>query len=247
MGTTIAQDGTIELDLTVMDEAGLAETGMTPALKSGSRLIFGQDIRDAIYLIPIDQWARERMHAAYWLMTHIFHRPPIITLPLGYPDPEDEFFGYARRMLAMKDGRKVPCTRDLIRVTGWAATALLAYQAKQFVSTKKDCASLYHTYMHDGWASFHEVIYNRCRLQWNYLIPENESDRAELRNLCRLSLEFENHFLMVYKKFVLLELRSGDFENIGRVLWVLDRIPFQDAEILETLANISESTARIHP
>ncbi len=122
-------------------------------------------------LLPIEEWTRERMHAAYWLLVTVFNRPRGVTLPLGYPDAADEFFGYARRTLRLPTGVEVPSTRDLIRVTGWIATALLALQAHVYVARKKECHDSYSHYIGGPWATLLHDIYHRLRTQWGYLIP----------------------------------------------------------------------------
>ena len=98
-------------------------------------------------------------------MTKVFNRIAVASMLRDYLDPNDPFYGYTNRTVSLKFGRQVPSNRNLIRVTDWAATALLAYQAKQYVSNKKDWASLYRQSMQDGWEPFQEEIFKACRLQ----------------------------------------------------------------------------------
>jgi hypothetical protein len=102
-----------------------------PNAKLGGRLLYGQDVCRLYPLLPIEAWARERMHAAYWLLINVYHRPTPVHFPLTFPSPSDEFYGYTNRTFRLPDGREVPCTRNLVRTTGWDATALLALQAGQ--------------------------------------------------------------------------------------------------------------------
>jgi predicted nucleotidyltransferase len=67
LGDERAARSALELDVEVADEARLAG-GVKPTFKEGSRLVYGEDIRDRLALLPIDAWARDRMHAAYWLL-----------------------------------------------------------------------------------------------------------------------------------------------------------------------------------
>ncbi|PLS78971.1 MAG: hypothetical protein CYG59_15680, partial [Chloroflexi bacterium] len=115
----------VELDIELADDGQLAE-GVYPSLKMGSRCMYGEDRRDQLRLLSLDEWTRERMHAAYWLLVTVFHRPRPVTYPLTYPDPVGRFYGYDHRMMRLATGAAVNSTRDLIRVTGWIATALLA-------------------------------------------------------------------------------------------------------------------------
>ena len=126
----------VELDIGMDDEAAW-RAGLPPALKLAARLVYGTETRDRFPLVPLAAWTRDRMHTSYWRMVHLFGRPAMIAPPLGYPDPDDEFYGYLRRTVRLPDGREVPCTRDLIRLTGWAATGLLAWEAGVYVARKR--------------------------------------------------------------------------------------------------------------
>ncbi len=86
LAQSLNRDARVELDVTITDETALAH-GVWPALKLASRLIAGVDMLPRFPLIAIDQWARERMHAAYWLTIKVHGRPEIVQLPLAYPDP----------------------------------------------------------------------------------------------------------------------------------------------------------------
>jgi len=182
-------------------------------------------------LLPIEEWTRERMHAAYWLLVTVFNRPWGVTLPLGYPDAADEFFGYARRTVRLPTGVEVSSTRDLIRVTGWIATALLALQAHVYVARKKECHDSYSHYIGGPWATLLHDIYHRLRTQWGYLIPAGSAERGELRALGEQTVRFENHFLVIYREYLLAQLDADGPTAPGRALWVLEHLPFRDAGV----------------
>ncbi len=97
----------VEFDATVVDEASLSG-GASPQFKLGSALVYGEEIRERIPLVPMEVWTRDRMHAAYWLMITIFNRPGIVRAPLDFPDPQDEWLGYANRKARLPDGVEVP-------------------------------------------------------------------------------------------------------------------------------------------
>jgi predicted nucleotidyltransferase len=223
-----------ELDLDLVDEAQLAE-GAFPTLKLASRLLYGEDIRPRIPLLPIDTWTRERMRAAYWLIVKVFKRPAAVRRPLAYPRPDEEFYGYDQRTIVLPDGSQVRCTRDLIRVTGWAATALIALKAGIYVVRKHDCHEIYQRSIGDEWSDLLSNIYERCKSDWNYAIPEQPHDRRQLRAICARTLEFENHFLAIFREFVLGELRGGDAKARHDAAWLLGQIPYEDDAIREAL------------
>lgn len=221
---------TIELDLEVTDEATLFASA-DPAFKLGSRLIAGEDVRARMPLMPIADWTRDRMHTSYWKLVKLFGRPPVVRRPIGYPVPEDRFRGYCNRMMRLDDGSEVPGTRDLIRLTGWMGTALVAYRAGEYVVRKSDCHPAYQRLIGGEWGALLEDIYVHCKTRWLYQIPETETDRQQLADLCERTLGFENHFLVAYKEFLLGELQSGH----QTAIWLQGQIPFEDAEVAQTL------------
>jgi hypothetical protein len=228
---------TLELDIEYKDEQSLI-SGVSPTLKFGSTLLYGEDIRDSLPLIPLAEWTRDRMHSSLWRTVHICHRPPIVRYPLTYPDPQDEFYGYTTRLLRLPNGQEVPCTRDLIRLVGWSATAILAFKAGKYVASKSECHQLYQACFPDEWGQLLQDIYELCRGKWNYLIPEKQAERNILRNICERTLGFENHFLQIYKQFVLSELSSSDRKGVQDVLSVAKRIVYEDEDIKAAIIKI---------
>lgn len=237
---TSAHASTMEVDITVVDEDSLHE-GVYPTLKLGSQLIYGQDVCSKYPILPLEAWTRERMHAAYCLLVAVYQRPTPIHLPLVFPKPEDEFYGYANRMVRLPDGKEVPCTRNLVRTTGWAATALLALQAKQYVVRKRDCSRLYRHFIGDEWSSLLEEISTHCRGEWQYLIPAERRDRQRLRALCERTLHFEQHFLTAYLPYLLEQLRSTEQEYVRLAVCFQEQLPLDDEEIMSVLQSVSGS------
>ncbi|MGH2457687.1 MAG: hypothetical protein ACRDIY_02340 [Chloroflexota bacterium] len=224
----------VELDLQVTDERAL-ERGIEPSLKLASRLIHGQDVRDRFALMPIDAWSRDRMHTSYWRIASLFGRPRVVAVPQGYPDPAGEFYGYNRRTIRRPDGSEVSSTRDLIRMTGWAATGLIALKAGRYVARKSECHVLYRECIGDEWASLFEDVYEHCRTRWHYLIPSESADRARLREICERTLAFENYFLTAYKVFLISELRSEAPGARLEALRPLGHAPFLDDDVRDVL------------
>lgn len=223
-------ESVIELDIELVDEQSLIG-GVSPTFKYGSRLIFGEDIRDKFPLLSLKEWTRDRMHSSLWRTAHLFNRSGVVSYPLDYPDPQGEFYGYDSRLLRLPDGSEVHCTRDLIRLVGWSATALLAYRAGVYVARKSDCHTLYQAHFHDEWGELLQDVYELCRGKWNYLLPEDEGERSVLRHLCERTLTFENHFLAIYKEFALSELCGDDERGRREVMQVLQRVDYRDDDV----------------
>jgi len=231
---TSDQGGSQEVDISVVDEDNL-RAGVHPNVKLGGRLLYGEDVCSLYPLVPIETWTRERMHAAYWLLVNVYHRRTPVRLPLTFPAPADEFYGYTNRTLQLPDGREVPCTRNLVRTTGWAATALLALQAGQYAARKRDCVRLYCEYIGDEWTALLEEITTSCRDEWQYLIPTALHARKRLREICERTLRFEQHFLTRYRSYLLGQLRSTEQEHVRVARKFQEQSPLDDAEIIAQL------------
>lgn len=228
-----ARETGIELDLGMLTASELTG-GVDPQLKLGSRLVYGDDLIADAPLVPVEEWARERMHAAYYLMVSVFGRPPLVREPLAYPDADDPFFGYAARDVRLSDGTRVPSTRNLVRVSGWMATGLLAWTRGRHVVRKSECHLLYRQELGDEWSAFVEDVYRRCRERWDYLVPADNRGRDALRGLCETMLQFERHYLSTYRRFLIGELGAGGSRR-DRALWVMGQIPFEDARVQAAL------------
>ena len=224
----------LELDIAVDDEASLLAGAAHPSFTLGSQLVYsadGADMRPLTSLPSLADWTRDRMSTSYWRLVNLFGRPPVVRHPLTYPDADDEFYGYLRRTLRLPDGSEVVCTRDLIRATGWAATALLAWRAGVYVGSKRDCHRLYRQHIGGEWADLLTDIYELCARRWRYLIPESLEDRERLRSICAATLGFENHFLLACREYLLAELGSGDPERQRAATHTLTLLPYADDEI----------------
>ena len=233
----------LELDVTVTDLITL-QGSADPMFKLGARLVLGSEIRDAVPLMPVALWARQRMHAAFWLMIHVFNRPQSVVVPITFPDPADRFYGYAARRMQRPDGREVFTTRNLIRITGWIATARIAYQAQEYVVDKRSCVATYRKAIGDEWTDLLVTIDQRCRQDWHYLIPDNEEEQEELQAIGRQVLAYENHFLNMYDQFLADELTSNDLSAQTTALEMLDRTWHPEPAILTLLyqlANVEHS------
>jgi len=230
----------VELDIEARDERTLA-LGVSPNFKLGSALAWGDDIRERVPLMSLATWTRDRMHSSWWRIARLFARPRVITLPLEYPEPADAFRGYARRTLRRPDGVEVPCTRDLIRLVGWAATGLLALQCGVYVARKRDAHLLYREHIGGAWAELVEQTYTLCRQRWGYLIPEEPAERAQLQRLCDQTLGFERAFVEVYRPYLLGELASDDAEAVRCAVEVMGRAPLRDDAVSAALERVGAS------
>jgi hypothetical protein len=209
--------------------------GATPMFKHASRLLHGTDLRPDVPLMPIARWTRDRMHASYWLATHIFGRPTVARIPLPYPRPAGAFRGYDNRIVTTPDGQTQASTRNLVRVTGWIATALVALRAGQYIARKREVPSLYCRWVGDGWSTLLHDIHTLCRDEWHYLIPTEPDAQQQLRTICTQTLAFENDFMRHYRRWILGEL-CGDDPAQRHARFVQGLLPFADDDVQAALA-----------
>jgi hypothetical protein len=99
------------------------------------------------------------------------------------------------------------------------------------VARKSECHRAYQECFHDEWGQLLQDIYVYCRGEWQYLIPVDPAERRQLQEICQRTLAFENHFLLIYKEFLLSELRAEDVEGKLYALWVLGQMVYQDKEV----------------
>lgn len=225
----------IELDLVPLSEP-VSFPLRAVSLKRASRLLYGEDVRDQIPLPPLDAYVRQVMRVASQVVARLRPDLSVLTFPLDYPHPEAEFFGYDRREMTVPDGTLVPCTKDLVLAAGLAAAAIVAWRAGCYVAGKSDCLKLYREQIGDPWTGFLEEVYQRCRSQWGYRVPEEPAGRAVLRSLCQQALAFENHFLALHRDYLLAELGKVDDDSRLFAVKHLGQMISTDAEVRSALA-----------
>jgi hypothetical protein len=220
----------LELDTAVRDLEELRQQ-INPQFMLAARLISGGDVRAGLPAPDVVAWGRQRMHAAFWLVNHIFGRPLPVCLPLELPRPDQPWYGYAERRMRLADGGEIRTTRDLVRVTGWIASARVAHEAGQFVVRKHEAAASYARWISDEWSPLLAAIDEHCRRRWQYRIPDDAADQVLLDDLLRQTPGFENDFAARYQRFVLAELASGDKQRRLEALERLDQTPLDDPAI----------------
>jgi predicted nucleotidyltransferase len=217
----------VELDVDPIDEP-IPYRLRAVNVKLASRLIYGEDIRGAIPLPPIDAYARDALDLAVRLLARVRQNPPVLTFPLDYPDPAGEFYGYDRRPMRDTVGSTLSSTKDLVVTIGLIATAIIALQAGRYVGNKRDGLRLYQTEIGDAWTALVTAISARCRDRWSYRVPERAEDRRRLRALCQEALAFENHFLALYRDHLLAELHHEGADRRQRAVQRLGEVIYPD-------------------
>ncbi|HEY9633002.1 MAG TPA: nucleotidyltransferase domain-containing protein [Coleofasciculaceae cyanobacterium] len=233
----------LHIDLTPVGEAMLFRVGGVRFQKA-SLLMYGEDIRAAVPIKPIENHIRETMHDQYRLFARVRGNPSVLTFPLDYPDPDGEFYGYDCRLMRTADGMQHPGIKDLVLNVLCPATALVLLKAGKYVGNGKrsDCGTQYRVWINDEWTAFIEAVDEYCRKRWTYLVPEDKARRQLLRSLCERALGFENHFLMQYKDYLLTQLRQ--VEPFIQLHYVkrLGQLLYPDQAVIAALQDVGNSS-----
>jgi hypothetical protein len=156
------------------------------------------------------------MELAYGNLARVLRGPDwrtaaTLTYPLMYPDPDDEFYGYTRKRFPVWYPPDVTAgLKELVTTIGRLATAIIALRAGRYVPQRADSVTIYRETIGDEWSGYLAEIYEAGKGRWGYLVPTDPAERAHLRDLCRQTLAFENHFLAVYRNFLLAESHDAD-------------------------------------
>ncbi len=236
-----------EAELAQVDTLGFQNPGhlimQSVGLKLAGRLVYGQDTRAAIPLVPIETYARFMMHFPYRVFAVMRRNLEVLTVPLDYPDPAADFYGYARRQLRARDGTIHLATKQLLLTTAFTAGALVAHVAGQYVGNKRAAVELYRRWIGDEWAAVLEEIEVCCRERWGYLLPTASEDREHLRGLCRQGLTSENLFLARYREYLLAEIQHSDEAIRLFAVQRLGRLIYQDDAVVAALGEARASDA----
>jgi hypothetical protein len=202
----------IRLDITAYSEATLRPEDVR--LKLGSVLVYGEDIRERLPLPDPAAHARYITGWTNWFIQRL-HDVEGLPLPLCYPDPDGEFFGYDRKRVdAWYPPEVTQGTKELVATVCWTTTALLSLQRGRFVGTKAEAVRQYAEAVGGEWAPFIEGLYTLCKGRWRYTVPNEEGERRELRALCEQTLPFLNHYLDNYRAYLEQLLQSsGDADR----------------------------------
>ncbi|HEX5691152.1 MAG TPA: nucleotidyltransferase domain-containing protein [Roseiflexaceae bacterium] len=124
----------LPIDATAIGEPRLREVGGV-WFQSASRLLYGEDVRDAIPRKPAANHVRDTMHAVIPLLGRVRDNPEQLHVPLDYPEPEGEFYGYDRRRMSLPDGTTCASTKNVVLIAIGAANALTLLAAGQYLGT----------------------------------------------------------------------------------------------------------------
>lgn len=111
-----------------------------------------------------------------------------LAVPLSYPDPAGEFFGYERHGLRSFAGWDLPGTKAVVGGATLAATTLVAITTGQGIVRAGDAITAYRASIRDDWSAWLEQLYECCKRSWAHQILAGAEERRQLRELCRQAL-----------------------------------------------------------
>ena len=171
--------------------------------------IYGSDIRSQFPLPPLDAYTRRTVNVGGLLKVR---QSATLQYPVHYPDPEGEFYGYDRRVVYDFDGFEPQGTKDLISVAYSIVLGRLAMMEQRYITGKAEAFQRYQKHLDDEWTDFVSEVWQKCRVEWEYKVPSSDKDRKVLSMLCQRMLDFENFYLILYRSFMLDELKAPNIE-----------------------------------
>jgi predicted nucleotidyltransferase len=217
-----AEASTSELDVATLGDPIVYPLRVT-GIKLGSHLLYGEDVREAMPLPPLEEYVRHAMDLTFRLISGFRGPDATLSVRAAVPDPGAEFLGYITGGATTGRGTTAPSTKNLVVTTGLMATSLLAAGAGCYVGGKRDAIRMYRALIGGPWAEFLEEIHTSCRDRWEYRLPGAPEERRHLSGLCRRMPVFESYFLTAYREHLLAEMDRGE-ENRTRARRRLARL-----------------------
>ena len=228
----------VRLDITPIAEASYTEA--TPGVKA-AHVLYGENALADIPQIPLERTLPFTLFGAFhhpWLLRR---QEPHLIYPLDYPDPEGEFYGYERWGSFYGGSDFGPGVRILVNSMTMIATALLGLKAQRQVGTKSQSVQDYKKYIGDEWTAYLINLYETCKTEWRYRIPETQEDRDYFRNLCERTLDYENAFFSLCRPTILANLNSNDRRTRHLALQSLQRVAYIGDDFIERLESLARS------
>lgn len=216
-------------------------------VKDASLFLYGEDTRLQMVRTPLDQFVQGAAYGCCYLLSTLYQTNTLV-YPLGYPDPDDPFYGYYAEELVLPTGETHPIGKQFItNAICSPATGIVALKARQYIATKHACSVAYRAYIGDEFTPLVETAYEQGKLAWHYKIPVAPSDRDQLRGLCAQTPSLANRFLLTLKPYLLAELQHADQERQGAALHILERVIYPaDDDVIRALEDMTDLPEMLH-
>jgi predicted nucleotidyltransferase len=228
---------TPSLDIAIRGLSNLLETG-DEGMREYFLHIFGEPVHLQVPQPRIQDYAYRGMHVGYLRMQHTRKSKPYIW-PMNYPEETGPLKGYDWREKIKVDGKSFDSIKEIVVLTGWMATGLIAWKGQTFVPTKNHVVKLFKDVVGGSMADDLELITNLCRSKLSYLVPESEEAYKELQDLLPKVLAFENFFLENYQDFLIENLKNESPIRVRTSIIRLGEIVYPNNRSLMALHEVS--------
>lgn len=185
----------VELDLCVLEVSALYNAPNSIQVRESvmssklcGQLLWGKDLLKDWTLPPVEEYTQCTVEMVFEFI-HRAHGADCDMQQLTYPDPDDPYCGY----LVMRNGAL--STKQIISLYTWIATARLARDHQIYCGCKKVCLEQSALRLERSFTEVLQKVYENCRKNWKYTIPEQSCDQQMLRHYCRTLLKFEQTFV----------------------------------------------------
>jgi hypothetical protein len=203
----------VRLDVVVRGETELSglHAVLQQALRSGSRLVYGEDLRQDLPPVDHEAYTRAAWDGALHFCLQQLRGAASAEYPMTCPEPDDEFYGYATARI----GEWYPPgtrrgTKELVATVSRLAAARVATASEERAGGKREACRLFGRVVGGPWAGFVDDIFERGKLQWHYRVPEEAGEREALRALCEKMAPFENEAVLIYRDFWERQVKSDE-------------------------------------
>jgi hypothetical protein len=203
-------------------------------------LLYGEDVSARIPPLHHDDIVRKAVSSAIFVLRELYDPASPLHVPLAYPDPEGEFYGFERDGMPAPRGWSGPGTKKLINAVSMVAGAVVAMQTEHVALSRAESLPLYRRYVGDDWMGFVEQVCALRTPQRGYAMPTDRTDRHRLRQLCAQTPAFMNHFLALYKAHVLVHLHSETEVDIQWAAQALTEVGYPEPEVRQVLEELWE-------
>ncbi len=179
------------------------------SLKMASCLMYGRDVRDRLLWPSVDSYRSDATGRAYDFIGRVQRRAVAVPLPLAYPAPEEEFYGYDRKRVPWYPAGIERGLKELVTAVAHIATAILVIRTGRFVGSKAESVRVYRDGIGDEWTDYLDVLYQKGKHAWGYQVPVDAADRHLLRDLCQRTLGFEHYSLALYQSEIFSQSGSS--------------------------------------
>lgn len=194
-------DEDIELDFCVLKTSDIYEKPTSIDVRESvmssklcGQLLFGEDVLNHWELPDIENYTHRTIEMVHEFICRA-HGENWNDRKLEYPEKDDKYRGY----IIERGG--FPSTKQLISLYTWIATARLGKYKKLYCGCKQQCIDLYCEMFNDEFSDCLKKVYDDCRKNWGYLLPDDLDSQERLSKYCTKLLMYEREFIEECRAF----------------------------------------------